>query len=56
MAKFVVLKPVKDKETGSVFKVGDIIDLNAKRAKEAASYIGEYLEKVTNKKDPKETE
>lgn len=55
MAKFVVLKPVKDKETGDILKVGDILEMNAKRSKEASGYIGEYLEKV-DAKQLKETE
>lgn len=54
MAKYKVLKPFEDKETGEVYEQNQEIEMTVKRAEEAANNLkehGEFLERVDNKED-----
>lgn len=57
MAKFKVLKPIKDLETGKMLEVGSVVELTVKRveASEAKHGAG-YLERVEEAEESKETE
>lgn len=55
MAKYLVKKKFRDKETKKVYQAGQEIDMTVKRAEEAVEnlkkYGGTFLERIDNKKD-----
>lgn len=54
MAKYLVKKKFRDKETKKVYQAGQEIDMTVKRAEEAVEnlkkYGGVFLERIDNKK------
>ena len=54
MAKYNVLKKLRDKETKEVYEAGTVIDMTVKRAEEVAVNLDDsFLERVEEKKDDK---
>ena len=59
MAKYKVLKPFRDIETGDVYEKNQEIEMTVKRADEAAKNLkehGEFLKRIDNKEDQEDGE
>ncbi|UPQ86423.1 hypothetical protein M0R79_03360 [Ignavigranum ruoffiae] len=46
MAKYKVLKPIRDKETKKMYEVGEIIEVTVKRFEESNKKYPDHLERV----------
>ena len=55
MAKYKVLQPFRDKETGEEYEKNQEIEMTVKRAEQAMENLkkwdGEFLERIDNKKE-----